>query len=46
MIEEDCGLDAEQKRAIMDFTNYFKNRELSIEELKNYRDIALLEKKV
>ena len=46
MIEEDCGLNAKQKEVIRDFTNYFNNKELSIEELKKYRDIALSQKKV
>ena len=45
MIEEDCGLNDKQKEAVRDFTNYFHDRELSIEELKKYRDIALLKKK-
>ena len=46
MIEEDCVLNAEQKNTIRYFTNYFNNKELNIEELKKYREIILLDKKV
>lgn len=46
MIEEDCGLNTEQKNVIRNFTNYFHDRELNIEELKKYRAIALCQKKV
>ena len=45
MIEEDCGFNTEQKNTVLDFTNYFNIRELSIEELKKYREITLFQKK-
>ena len=46
MVEEDCGLNDKKKDTIEALTNYFKNRELSVEELKKYRKINLLQKKV
>lgn len=45
MIEEDCGLNNEQKNKIRDFTNYFRNKILNEEELMKYRE-NLLQKNV
>ena len=39
MIEEDCNLNVEQKKKVKDFTDYFSNKELSVEELQKYREI-------
>ena len=41
MIEEDCGLNNEQKKKVKKLTDYFLNKELNVAELQEYRKIAI-----
>ena len=41
MIEEDCGLNNEQKKKVKNLTDYFLNKELNVAELQEYRKIAI-----